>query len=126
MTVRIVEGHVVLTTLAGRASLSVHRKVDGLCEPICSVMLEPSDVLDLATRLTQASVPAPPVVQQRIEVRRDDDALALWRFECPECFPVAGRFMGQPDALAAAYRHLEVEHASERGLSRNQAGGDRG
>lgn len=104
--------HLVVTTLAGRASLTVHRRSGEHCIPVSSMVLEPDEVLALATALTRASVPEPPVVAKRIEIRRDEDS-GLWRFECPECFPVEGTFFDQPAALEAAYRHIGRDHAEE-------------
>jgi hypothetical protein len=109
----VIDGHLVVTTLAGNATVTVHRHLGPFCIPLLSMVLDPADVLRLADELTQASVPPPPVVKRRIKVRLIDKPLGTWGFDCPECFGTAGSWMDQQGALAAAYRHISREHASE-------------
>lgn len=116
MTAPVVRGHVVVTALAGRASLTVHQHAGPFCLPVLSVALEPDEVLQLASELTQAAVPAPPVVRRRLKVRMNRHS-GLWGIDCPECLPLPGLWIDQRSALAAANDHLESEHASERSAS---------
>jgi hypothetical protein len=107
--------HLVVDTLAGSATVSVHALLPGLreCALVGTVTVDPVQVLELARVLVDASVPAPPVVERRVLVRRSP-VRESWVVMCPECFTVPGSWTDQPSALAAAWAHLEVEHAGER------------
>lgn len=116
MPTPVIQGHVVVTTLAGNASLTVHQHAGPFCLPVLSMVLDPADVLRLADELTRASVPEPPVVRRRLQVRQNPRS-RLWGIDCPECLPLPGLWIDQTSALAAANQHLADEHASERRAS---------
>src|SRR6476620_9476700 len=84
--------HLVVDTLAGSASISVHvRGIANIvgCATLGIVTLDPDQVLELAHVLTQASIPAPPVVPQRVKVSRSGINRG-WVVQCPRCFTVPG------------------------------------
>lgn len=103
--------HIVVGTLAGSATLSIHKDTGAYCVPVFTALLDPADVLALATKLTAASVPPPPVLKRRVYIRRC--GTNRWMVQCPECFPLPGAYQDHPSALADAYRHIAAEHASE-------------
>lgn len=96
----------------GHLVVTVHLRTPFGCEPIVTAVLDPDDVLDLATTLTAASVPPPPVVRRRVRVERTRLA-GTWKVRCPECFPLPGAYFNHSSAIAGAYRHLATEHATE-------------
>ena len=108
--------HIIVDTLAGHATLTAHKAVHlpgrGLvCIPLASVILDPPQVLALATKLTVAAIPDPPVIRRRITVRRR--GAHLWGFDCPECLPIRAAWHTQSAAHAAARRHLAVDHTGD-------------
>ena len=105
--------HLIVDTLAGSATVSVHVLRPTSCVLVGQMTLDPDQVLELATVLVDASVPPPPVVERRVLVRRSRTR-ECWVVQCPECFSVPGTWTDQPSALAAAWIHLDVEHADER------------
>lgn len=112
MTVKISseDAHAALDTIGGTATLTVHKHLGPYCLQVASFVLDPDQVLELATELTRASVPPPPVVRRRLRVEREG---AGWVVKCPECLPLGGTYINQESALTGAERHLRNEHASE-------------
>lgn len=105
--------HLVVDTLAGSATVSMRKHVawagQSYCVEVGSVLLDPAEVLELATRLTRAAVPDLPQLKRRLLIRQRPDG--KWFVVCPECFPLDRAWHDQPAALAGAFAHLEAEHS---------------
>lgn len=104
-----VEGHVIVDTLAGSATVTVHRRIGPYCYELGTVLLDPDQVLELATTLTRAAVPPPPTTR-RLQVRTSG---GVWTVVCPECVELPGTWHDHQLALKAARWHIETEHALE-------------
>ena len=108
--------HVVVDDLAGSVTLAVHKNVGPYCLPVLNIVLDPDQVLDLATRLTRAAVPPPPVVTRPAQLDRVwvQKVQGTWRVGCPCCLEVL-----HPDcsdlatACDFARAHAVLVHAAD-------------
>lgn len=98
-------GHANVTTLAGSASLTIHRHIGPLCIPFMTLLLDPAEVAAMHAELGKALAPARP--RMRVE---QDPRNGLWRIDCPMHPDLPGRWIHQAGAMAGAYNHLHYSH----------------
>lgn len=104
------DGHAVVSTLAGSASLTIRRHVGALCLPILTLLLDPDDVQRMHDELAQALADQP---RPKVRVHQDRRN-GTWRITCPIHPDLPGRWTHQAGAMHAAGNHLHYSHQETR------------